>query len=65
MITLFTNDCPKCKMLKELLDNKEVKYTICDDVELMKTLGFKTVPMLDVHGELVGFSEALRYIDKM
>ena len=38
-ITLYTSNCPKCKILKAKLDDKKINYNICDDTNVMTEKG--------------------------
>lgn len=62
MIVLYTIDCPKCKVLENLLKKNQVEYEICKDMNLMKEKGFRECPKLEVDGELYGFSEAIKLV---
>lgn len=62
VVILYSTGCPKCKILKDKLDVKEITYQVCDDVELIIQKGFKTVPMLEVDGAIMNYNEALIYI---
>lgn len=62
MIILYSTGCPKCKILKQKLDEQNIEYTICSDVELMKEKGFTTVPMLEIDGKIYSYIEAMNYI---
>ena len=37
-ITLYSTGCPKCKVLKAKLDQKDLTYDIETDIEKMKEL---------------------------
>lgn len=60
-IILYSNDCPKCKILKQKLDQKQITYDLCSDIETMKNKGFMTVPMLEVNGEIMDFNKAIKW----
>ena len=62
MIVLYTIDCPKCKVLENLLKKNQVEYESVRDMNLMKEKGFRECPNLEVNGELYGFSEAVKMI---
>lgn len=62
MVTLYSNDCPRCKILKKKLDEKGVNYESCTDVNKMLSLGITTVPMLRVENKMMGFSEAVKWV---
>lgn len=63
--TLYTNDCPKCRILKAKLDEKDVIYNVCNDIELMLSKGFKTMPMLEVDGVTYDFLAAVNLIKEI
>jgi glutaredoxin len=60
-ITFYSTGCPKCKILKTKLDEKNVQYEVCSDTEVMLLHNFKTVPMLDVDGKVMNFNEAIQW----
>lgn len=61
-IILYSTDCPKCKILKSKLDEKNIKYEVCSDLPTMIKKGFKSVPMLKVDGKVMTFLEANNWI---
>ena len=62
MITLYSNDCPKCKILKFKLDNKNIQYELCSDIGIMTSKGFQTTPMLTVEEKVMDFNTAVKWI---
>ena len=63
-VTLYSMNCPKCKVLEEKLTEKGVGFSICTDVAEMKKLGIMAVPKLMVDGELFDFSEGVKWINE-
>lgn len=64
MITLYTTHCPKCNILKQKLDIKNIEYNINEDVETMINKGFSSVPVLEISdNSVLNFSEAIKWID--
>lgn len=61
-IILYSNNCPKCKILKDRLDQKGLSYSICSDEELMISKGFRSMPILEVDGNVYMYFEAIKYI---
>lgn len=59
---LYSTGCPKCGLLKKVLEQKGIEYTVEDDVNKMLELGIEEVPMLKIQGKLMNYDEALRYI---
>ena len=63
MIILYTNDCPRCKVLKAKLDQKNISYEINNDQGYMISIGIQSVPMLEIDGELLDFNEAIKWVN--
>ena len=61
-IILYTTHCPKCEILEEKLNNKNIEYGICTDVKIMLKKGFRSAPMLEVDGKIMTFLEANNWI---
>lgn len=64
MIKLYTTHCPQCKVLETKLKRAGIEYVWNDDVSLMAELGFKSVPVLEVNGEYLNFSEAIKWVNE-
>ena len=69
-ITVYSTGCPKCKVLETKLKQKNIKYTINNDIEVMKSLGFSTVPMMiveyvDRDTETLDFKGAVEWVNSM
>ena len=64
-VVLYSNDCPRCKILKQKLDAKQVKYEIISDIDIMIEKGFMMLPMLDVNGEIMEFGKAADWVNKL
>ena len=61
-IILYEHGCPRCKVLKAKLDQKNISYTNVNDVEVMKAKGFEEAPKLEVNGVVMGFKDAVDWI---
>lgn len=61
-IIMYSTGCPKCKVLASKLDNAGVKYEIETDMQTMCDLGFISMPMLSVDGEIMDFKQAVDWI---
>lgn len=61
-VILYSNHCVKCDILKEILDNKNIKYIIEDNIEKLKELNFTHMPMLKMDGRILNFKEAFNYL---
>ena len=64
-ITLYTTHCPKCKILQDKLDNKNIQYSICEDRKKMISLGFMSAPMLQVNNEILNFGAAIKWVNNI
>lgn len=62
---LIGNNCPKCNILQCKLDEKGLKYEKSDNIQELIDLGFKTVPVLELHGEYMDFGKAVKWIQDM
>lgn len=61
-IILYTNNCPKCNILKEKLDEKNITYEICSDIKLMVAKGFRSAPILEVDDVIMTYLNAINWI---
>lgn len=61
-MTLYTNNCPKCKILKQKLDEKGFQYEVSNDMNLLINKGYKTVPILEVDDTYMTYIEAVNWI---
>lgn len=64
MITLYTIDCPKCKILEKKLEQANIKYETCKDTNIMTEKGFDFMPVLDVDGRVMNFGEAVKWVNE-
>lgn len=62
-ITLYSIGCPPCKTLESLLDKRDIDYELVTDEDIMNKKGFTKVPMLEVDGEIMNYSEAFKWIN--
>ena len=62
-IILYSNNCPRCKILKKKLDDNKINYEIIDNVDTMIDKGLSTVPVLEINGRMLDFKEAVEWIN--
>ena len=60
-VTLYSTGCPKCKILTQKLNEKNVEFDVVDDVDLMISKGFTSMPMLEVDGNVMNFMNAVKW----
>ena len=62
-LTLFSTGCPRCKVLKQKLQSKNIEYSEVTSVDDMLALGITEVPVLGVEDKLLGFAEAVAWVN--
>lgn len=63
-IVLYSNNCPRCKILKQKLKENNIEYEEENSVDKMMELGITQVPVLSVNGELLTFGQANEWVNK-
>ena len=63
MNILYTLDCPRCDILKDRLDEKNIKYEICKDINAIRAKGYMTAPLLEIDGKIMDFSAAIQWLN--
>jgi len=63
-ITLYSTGCPKCGVLKTKLDQKNITYTLCEDIDVMQAKGMMEAPALEVDGNLMNFVSAVKWVNE-
>ena len=64
MIVLYSTGCPKCGILERKLNEKNISFTKCTDVDEMFALGIMSVPVLSVDGDMMDFSKAVQWVNE-
>lgn len=62
-MTLYTTNCPKCKILESKLKAKNIEYNTVTDIEVMQKKGFNQAPMLEIGNMVLGFQSAVNYLN--
>ena len=62
-ITLYTTNCPQCKMLEAALKNKGLSFNTVYGEEEIINRGFHSAPILEADGEVMSFAEAVRWVN--
>lgn len=63
-VVLYSTGCPRCKVLKQKLDNNGISYAVNSSVEEMLSLGITQVPILTVDGDLLPFTKAIEWVNQ-
>lgn len=64
-VVLYTTGCPRCKVLKQKLDNAGIPYETKSDVDEMLDLGIIFAPALEVNGEILDFGKAVSWLNSL
>jgi len=59
MVTLYSNGCPKCLVLKSQLDEKKIEYNTSKNFTELFKRGFRGLPVLEINGVFLTFDEAI------
>ena len=62
-IILYSNGCPKCKVLKSKLERKKIEFTETDDFSKLQSQGIQSLPIMEIDGEILTFVEANNWIN--
>lgn len=67
MVEIFSTEyCPRCKMLKARMKEKNIEFKENQNEEEMQELGFTTIPMIRTDsGELLDFGKAITWINSL
>lgn len=64
-ITLFsTPNCVRCKMLSNLLKDKNIDYTESHNIKEVIANGFMSAPVLKVGDKYMAMPDALRWVNE-
>lgn len=64
MVKIYSNGCPKCKVLKQKLEAAKIDYEEISDMGLMISKGFMSMPMLEVDAsEPMDFMSATSWVN--
>jgi len=68
-ITLYSNDCPRCRVLEKKLEQKKIDFEVNknleDILEIAAKVNMSSAPLLEVDGEVLGFEQANKYINSL
>ena len=65
MITLYSNDTRECLELEKKLRDKGIDFNLNKDIVLMRDRCFLALPKLEVDGKVMGYKEALSYLETL
>ena len=62
MIKMYSTHCPKCKVLAMKLAQKNIEFEEIDNIEVMRQIGLKSAPALQVEGQILDFNAAIAWV---
>lgn len=63
MITLFSTDCPRCRVLEQKLNNKNIEFTKSSDIQEVIDKGFMSAPVLKVDNIYYDFKQGVDWVN--
>lgn len=62
-VILYSNGCPKCRVIKSKLESKKIKFIESDDTQKLLSFGYKTYPVLEVDDKMMDFVSANKWVN--
>lgn len=62
-VILYSNGCPKCKVLKAKLEAKNIAFTENNNLEELISMGIQCLPVLKVNGDFLNFLTANEWVN--
>lgn len=63
-IVLYSNGCPKCRVIKSKLESKKIKFIETDDTQKLLSFGYKAYPVLKVNDKMMDFVSANAWVNE-
>lgn len=64
MVTLFSTGCPKCRVLEQKLNNKQIEYSKDSNMDEIINQGFMSAPVLKVDNIYLDFASAVKWVNE-
>jgi glutaredoxin len=65
-MTLFSTNCPQCKVLEKKLEQKGIQFEITNNIDELIEMGIKRAPILKTDdGQYLDFSNAIKYVNEV
>ena len=62
-VILYSTHCPRCNVLEEKLEDAGIEYELIEDQKIMEEKGFMSAPMLEVDGDVMDFTKAVKWVN--
>jgi glutaredoxin len=63
MVTLFSTGCPKCRVLEQKLNAKNIDFIKSSDIQEVIDQGFMSVPVLKINDKYYDFKQGVDWIN--
>lgn len=63
MVTLFSTNCPKCRVLEQKLNQKDIDFTIDNNINEIVEKGFMSAPVLKINENYLEFGDAIKWVN--
>lgn len=63
MIILFSTNCPKCRVLEQKLNQKNIDFIVSDNIDEVIEKGFMSVPILKIDDKYLEFGDAVKWVN--
>ena len=64
-VILYSTGCPRCTVLKQKLNSKNIEFNTVTNIDEMVDLGIQTAPMLSIDDELMSFTDAIKWVNSI
>ena len=62
-VIFHSTKCPKCKVMEIKMKQKNINYIENNDIDLMLSKGIKSAPCLEIDGEILDFTNAVKWVN--
>ena len=62
MVTLFSTNCPKCRVLEQKLNQKNIAFDISNNIQEVIDQGFMSAPVLKIGDDYMNFTTAIAWL---
>ena len=63
-VIMYSTHCPRCAVLEAKLKQKGIQYKEIDNEDEMSKLNIMSVPVLKVDNQLLGFTNAVKWVNE-
>jgi glutaredoxin len=64
IVVLYSNGCPRCKQLENLLIKKNINYIKSSVFDEIINKGFYSAPVLEINNNFLDFDAAVQFLNE-